>query len=67
MIRALAALVLAVASPSATAEDFDLVYVTLVDGTGAPRPGVSVSVRAGKISAISDARRWRLRASGRST
>jgi imidazolonepropionase-like amidohydrolase len=55
LIRALAALVLAVAALTATAEDFDLVNVTLVDGTGAePRPGVSVSIRAGKIAAIGD-------------
>jgi len=54
-IRALAALALAAAALVATAEDFDLVDVTLVDGTGAePRPGVSVSVRAGKIAAIAE-------------
>src|SRR5262245_43530915 len=54
-IRALAALFLSAAALNATAEDFDLLYVTLVDGTGAePRPGVSVSVRAGKIAAIED-------------
>lgn len=51
--RALAALIVSTAALTATAEDFDLVNVTLVDGTGAePRLGVSVSVRAGKIAAI---------------
>ena len=54
-IRALAALILASAALTAGAEDFDLVNVTLVDGTGAePRPGISVSIRAGKIAAIAD-------------
>jgi imidazolonepropionase-like amidohydrolase len=53
LIRALAALALAAAALAATAEDLDLVNVTLVDGTGAePRPGVSVSIRGGKIAAI---------------
>jgi imidazolonepropionase-like amidohydrolase len=55
LIRVLAALCLATAALGAAAEDFDLVNVTLVDGTGAePRTGVSVSVRAGKIAAIED-------------
>ena len=37
------------------AQNLDLVNATLVDGTGAePRPGVTVSVRGGKISAISE-------------
>jgi imidazolonepropionase-like amidohydrolase len=54
-IRALAALIFASAALAAAAEDFDLVNVTLVDGTGAePRPGVSVSVRGGKIAAIAE-------------
>jgi N-acyl-D-aspartate/D-glutamate deacylase len=44
-----------VAALAATAEDFDLVNATLVDGTGAePRAGVTVSVRDGRISAISE-------------
>ena len=39
----------------AMAQDVDLVDVTLVDGTGAAaRPHVSVSVRDGKISAVTD-------------
>ncbi len=55
LIRALAALCLAFAALGAVAEDFDLINVTLVDGTGAePRPGASVSVRGGKIAAIED-------------
>ncbi len=37
------------------AQDLDLVNATLIDGTGAaPRAGVTVSVRGGKIAAISD-------------
>jgi imidazolonepropionase-like amidohydrolase len=40
---------------AAGAQDLDLVNATLVDGTGAaPRPGVTVSVRAGRIHAIAD-------------
>jgi imidazolonepropionase-like amidohydrolase len=40
---------------AAGAQDLDLVNATLVDGTGAaPRPGVTVSVRAGRIDAIAD-------------
>lgn len=36
------------------AQDLDLVNATLVDGTGAePRPGVTISVRGGKIAVIS--------------
>jgi imidazolonepropionase-like amidohydrolase len=54
-IRALAAFLLAATAFAAAAEDLDIVNVTLVDGTGAaPRPGVSVSVRGGKIAAISE-------------
>ena len=54
-IRSMAAGLLSVAAFAAAAQDLDLVNVTLVDGTGtAPRPGVTVSVRDGKISAISD-------------
>ena len=53
--RSVAALALAAAALSASAAGFDLVNVTLVDGTGAePRRGVSVSVRDGKITAIVD-------------
>jgi imidazolonepropionase-like amidohydrolase len=55
LIRSLAAGLLSVAAFAAAAQDLDLVNITLVDGTGtAPRPGVTVSVRDGKISAISD-------------
>ena len=54
LIRLLAAGLLSLAAFAAAAQDLDLVNVTLVDGTGAaPRPGVTVSVRDGKISAIS--------------
>lgn len=53
-IRAIAVLFLSLAATQAAAQDLDLVNATLVDGTGAaPRPGVTVSVRAGKIAAIS--------------
>ncbi len=39
----------------ATAQDIDLVNVTLIDGSGAaPRQDVTVSVRGGKITAITD-------------
>jgi imidazolonepropionase-like amidohydrolase len=55
IFRTIAALALAVAAMTASAESFDLVNVTLVDGTGgAPRAGASVSVRDGKIAAITD-------------
>jgi imidazolonepropionase-like amidohydrolase len=55
LIRSLVAGLLAVAAFAAVAQDLDLVNVILVDGTGAePRPGVTVSVRGGKITAISD-------------
>jgi imidazolonepropionase-like amidohydrolase len=54
-IRCLAAGLLSLAAFAAAAQDLDLVNVTLVDGTGAePRAGVTVSVRAGRIAAISD-------------
>lgn len=55
IVRSLAALALAAATLTASAEGLDLVNVTLVDGTGAaPRPGVTVSIRDGRISAIGD-------------
>jgi imidazolonepropionase-like amidohydrolase len=39
----------------ASSQDLDLVNVTLVDGTGAaPRQGVTVSVRGGKIATLSE-------------
>jgi imidazolonepropionase-like amidohydrolase len=55
MIRTLMAL--AAALPlAALAQDLDLVNATLVDGTGAaPRTGMAVSVRGGKIAAVSAA------------
>jgi imidazolonepropionase-like amidohydrolase len=38
---------------TASAQDLDLLNVTLIDGTGAaPRKGVSISVRGGKIDSI---------------
>jgi len=41
------------APPTAVAQDLDLLNVTLVDGTGAaPRKGVTVTVRGGKIGSI---------------
>ncbi len=41
---------------AAAAEDIDLIDATLVDGTGAPpRAGVTVSIRDGKIAAITGA------------
>jgi len=53
-LRAVTVLVLALAATLAVAQDLDLVNATLVDGTGAgPRPGVTVSVRGGRIAAIS--------------
>jgi imidazolonepropionase-like amidohydrolase len=47
---------LLVASPFvATAQDLDLVNATVVDGTGAaPRKGLTVTVRGGKITALAD-------------
>ena len=53
--RAITVLTLSLAAAVGTAQDLDLVNATLVDGTGAePRPGVAVSVRDGKITAIAD-------------
>ena len=53
--RAFVVLLVALAALQASAQDLDLVNATLVDGTGAgPRPGVTVSVRGGKIAAIAD-------------
>jgi imidazolonepropionase-like amidohydrolase len=41
--------------PPVSAQDLDLLNVTLVDGTGAvPRKGVTVTVRGGKIASIVD-------------
>jgi imidazolonepropionase-like amidohydrolase len=55
IVRALAALCVACLGLPAAAQDLDFVNVTLVDGTGAaPRAKVSVSVRDGKIAAISE-------------
>lgn len=53
-IRTLAAGLLSLAAAAALAQDLDLVNAVVVDGTGAaPRPGATVSVRGGKIAAIS--------------
>ena len=55
IFRSIAALALSAAALTASAEGFDLVNVTLVDGTGAePRTGVSVSIRDGRIAAITE-------------
>jgi imidazolonepropionase-like amidohydrolase len=54
--RAIAVLLMSLAATPAPAQDLDLVNATLLDGTGAaPRTGVTVSVRDGRIAAISDA------------
>jgi len=51
----LLALGFAIAPGPASAQDLDLIDATLVEGTGATaRPHVTVSVRAGRISAISE-------------
>lgn len=53
-VRGMAALAFALLPVLAPAQDLDLVNATLIDGTGAaPRAGVTVSVRNGRISAIS--------------
>lgn len=55
ILRAFAAFLGAAAAFAASAQELDLVNVTLVDGTGAaPRSGLSLSVRDGKIAAISE-------------
>jgi imidazolonepropionase-like amidohydrolase len=55
MIRPAAAIILAVLPHVVPAQELDLVDVTLVDGTGAaPRAGVTVSVRGGRIAAIAE-------------
>ena len=55
MIRVIVALVLTALPLWTSAQDIDLVNATLVDGTGAaPRTGVTVSVRDGKIAALTD-------------
>ena len=54
-LRSLAACLGLLAAFTVQAQDLDLVNATLVDGTGAePRPGVTVSVRGGRISAIAE-------------
>jgi imidazolonepropionase-like amidohydrolase len=53
--RSLAACLVLLGTFAIQAEDLDLVNATLVDGTGTePRSGVTVSVRGGKISTISE-------------
>ena len=55
LTRRIACLCLFTLGAAAHAQDLDLVNATLVDGTGAaPRTGVTVSVRGGKIAAITD-------------
>jgi imidazolonepropionase-like amidohydrolase len=52
-VRGIAALALALLPILALAQDLDLVNATLIDGTGAaPRAGVTINVRDGKIMAI---------------
>ena len=52
-VRGIVLLFLAALPLVASSQDLDLVNVTLVDGTGAaPRPGVTVTVRGGRIAAI---------------
>ena len=52
--RRLALLLFAATPFAVVAQDVDLVNATVVDGTGAaPRAGVAVTVRAGKITALS--------------
>lgn len=54
MFRSVAAFLILLAAFVAMAQDLDLVDATLVDGTGAAaRPGVTISIRGGKIAAIS--------------
>lgn len=54
-VRSVALLVFVVLPLFASAQDIDLVNAMLVDGTGAaPRMGVTVSVRDGRITAISE-------------
>jgi imidazolonepropionase-like amidohydrolase len=54
-VRVIAMLACAALPVVATAQDLDLVNATLVDGTGAaPRNGVTVSVRGGKIVALGE-------------
>jgi imidazolonepropionase-like amidohydrolase len=53
-VRGIAALAFALLPILALAQDLDLVNATLIDGTGAaPRAGVTINVRDGKIMAIS--------------
>ena len=55
VVRGVGLLVFAALPLIASAQDIDLVGATLVDGTGAaPRKGITVSVRGGKISAITE-------------
>ena len=55
VVRGVGLLVFAALPLIAAAQDIDLVGATLVDGTGAaPRKGITVSVRGGKISAITE-------------
>lgn len=54
MFRSVAASLVLLAAFVAGAQDLDLVNATLVDGTGAaPRPGVTISIRGGRIASVS--------------
>jgi imidazolonepropionase-like amidohydrolase len=55
LIRFAAACFMVLAALAAPAQDLDLVNATLVDGTGTePRAGVTVSIRGGRIAAVSE-------------
>jgi imidazolonepropionase-like amidohydrolase len=55
MIRLIAWLVLASTPALAPAQDLDLLNATLIDGTGAaPRTGMTVAVRDGRVHSISE-------------
>lgn len=55
MFRPVAACLILLAAFVANAQDLDFVNATLVDGTGAaPRPGVTISIRGGKIVSVSE-------------
>jgi imidazolonepropionase-like amidohydrolase len=52
-IRTFATAILVASAAAAVAQDLDLVNATLVDGTGTdPQPGVTISIRGGKVAAI---------------
>jgi imidazolonepropionase-like amidohydrolase len=54
-VRSVSACLMLLAASAVPAQDLDLVNATLVDGTGAePRPGVTISIRGGKIAGLSE-------------